>query len=478
MRFITTNGVMTPWVRQLVGASALALLGGCASLSADGGFGPVQQAVKERLNQDVEWQRDEAQRGAAAQRVAQLLAEPLQPDQAVQVALLNNRGLQASFYDLGISEADLVVAGRLPNPGFSFGRLTRGDEVEFDRGFHFNLARLLTFSLAQEVEQRRFDETRRQVTQNVLGLAAQVRKAYFLAVAAEQTVRYMRQVQDAAEAGSELAKRMAQAGNWSKLQQAREHSFYADAALNLARAQQAQVASHEALSRLLGLDPQQGDFRLPDRLPDLPASPDELPQVEQSAMDQRLDVQAAKLRTAQLASNLGLSRATRFINVLELGVVRNSSNEQGPQRGYEISLELPLFDWGQARTAKAQALYMQSVHQTAQTAIEARSEVRQAYQAYRSSFEVARQYRDEIVPLKKRISDEVLLQYNGMLIGVFDLLADARSQIDSVNGSIQAQRDFWIAKADLDMALSGKAALTSPDASTAMPAATTSGQHP
>jgi outer membrane protein TolC len=228
----------------------------------------------------------------------------------------------------------------------------------------------------------------------------------------------------------------------------------------------------------LGLDPQQGDFRLPDRLPDLPASPDELPQVEQSAMDQRLDVQAAKLRTAQLASNLGLSRATRFINVLELGVVRNSSNEQGPQRGYEISLELPLFDWGQARTAKAQALYMQSVHQTAQTAIEARSEVRQAYQAYRSSFEVARQYRDEIVPLKKRISDEVLLQYNGMLIGVFDLLADARSQIDSVNGSIQAQRDFWIAKADLDMALSGKAALTSPDASTAMPAATTPGQHP
>lgn len=446
--------------RRMASAAALALLSGCASFSPDGGFGSVQQTVKDRLQLDVEWQRTEAQRSQAEERVAQLLSRPLSADQAVQVALLANRGLQASLHELGVSEADAVSAGRLPNPGFSFGRLRRGDEIEIERGFHLNLARLLTMPLARQVEQRRWEQSRRLVTQQILSLAAEVRKAYFNAVAADQSVIYLRQVKEAAEAGSELARRMAQAGNWSQLQQAREQSFHADAVLNLLKAEQVRSAAHERLVRLVGMAPTQGKLLLPDRLPDLPAKADELPAIEQAAMDQRLDVQAAKLQAEQQARNLGLVKATRFVNVLELGVVHNSSNEAPTQRGYEISLELPLFDGGQARTAKAESLYMQAVHLAAQTALEAQSEVREAFTAYRSSFELARHYRDEIVPLKKRISDEVLLQYNGMFIGVFELLADARAQIESVNASIQAQRDFWIARSDLDMALSGKVALT------------------
>ena len=129
-------------------------------------------------------------------------------------------------------------------------------------------------------------------------------------------------------------------------------------------------------------------------------------------------------------------------------------------RGWEIGFELPLFDWGDARVAKAEAVYMQTVHLAAQTAIEARSEVREAYTAYRTAFELARFQRDEVVPLNQRISEENLLRYNGMFIGVFELLADARTQIASVNTSIQALRDFWLAQADLDMALIGKPSLT------------------
>ena len=140
---------------------------------------------------------------------------------------------------------------------------------------------------------------------------------------------------------------------------------------------------------------------------------------------------------------------------------RNSYNDLPVQRGYTISLELPIFDWGTARVAKAEAIYRQSVNRTAQTAINARSEVRQAYMGYRSSFDIARHFRDEIVPLKRRISEENLLRYNGMLIGVFELLADARSQITSVQGYIAALRDFWIAQADLDMALIGKPSMGS-----------------
>jgi outer membrane protein TolC len=196
-------------------------------------------------------------------------------------------------------------------------------------------------------------------------------------------------------------------------------------------------------------------FKLPDRLPDLPKAPNETADIESQAMSQRLDVQMAKRDAEATAKALGLTRATAFINVLDAGYINKSVTGSPRANGYEIALELPIFDWGGARTVKAEALYMQSVHRTADAAIRARSEVREAYSAYRTSYDLARHYRDEVVPLRKKISDEVLLRYNGMLAGVFELLADARDQINSVNTAIEAKRDFWIAETDLQAAING-----------------------
>ena len=452
-------------------------LSACASFSPDGGFAGVEGAAKDRLGKDLKWAKTDADRDALEKRVTELLAKPLSVDDAVQIALLNNKGLQASFAELGITEAELVQAGRLPNPGFSFGRNTRGNEVEIERGIHFNLARLLAMPLMSEVEGRRFARVQSETTQQMLSLASQTRKAWIAAVAAGETVGYMQQVRQAAEAGAELGRRMAQAGNWNKITQAREQSFYADAALNLVRAERAQLAARERLTRLMGLWAMQTAFTLPARLPELPAAAQDLPGVEQTALAQRLDVQAARLGAEQTAKNLGLTRTTRFINVLELGVVHNNSNEKPIQRGYELRFELPLFDWSGARVARAEAIYMQAVNRAAETAVNARSEVREAYLGYRSSHDMARHYRDEIVPLKKRISEENVLRYNGMLIGVFELLADARSQIAGVNGYIEALRDFWLAQADLDMALIGKPTLSAVPAAGMTPAATNAAAH-
>jgi outer membrane protein TolC len=300
------------------------------------------------------------------------------------------------------------------------------------------------------------------VALTVLTLAADTRKAWVSAVAAQESVRYTQQVMQAAEASAELARRMAQVGNYNKLQQAREQSFYAEAALNQARALQLQRSTRERLTRLLGLWGTQAEFKLPERLPDLPKEANELPDIERIAIAQRLDVQAARETTELTARNLGLTEATRFINVLELGYQSNGSNQEPTQHGWELTLELPLFDWGQARVARAESVYMQSLQRAAETAINARSEVREAYGAYRSAWDIARHHRDEIVPLRQRIAEENVLRYNGMLIGVFELLFDARVQIVSVHAAIDALRDFWLAQADLDMALVGRPSLTAP----------------
>ena len=447
--------------RRLPLVLASLTLAGCASFSPDGGFGAVEQVAQERLGKDALWARTAEDQNRIDARVAELLARPLTVDDAVQVALLNNKGLQARFFELGIGEAELVQASRLPNPGFSFGRLQRGDEIELERGYHLNLARLLAMPLMRQIEERRFAQTRGAVAVQLLSLASEARKAYFTAVAAEETVRYRRQVQQAAEAGAELARRMAEVGNFNKLQRMREQGFYADATLSLARAEHAALASREKLTRLMGLWGMQTRFQLPERLPDLPEAPKDQPDIERAALAQRLDVQGAKLAAEQTAKNLGLTKTTRFVNVLELGWVHNSSNEEPTQTGWELGLELPLFDWGGARVARAEAVYMQALNRAAETAVNARSEVREAYGVYRSSWDIARHHRDEIVPLRRRIAEENVLRYNGMLIGVFELLADARSQIASVNGYIESLRDFWLAQADLEMALIGKPGLSS-----------------
>ena len=382
----------------------LLLLGGCTTLSPDAGLREVRQLVEPRLGvpATLEWAGRPADQARIDARVAQLLAQPLGRDEAVQVALLNNRGLQAAFAELGITEAEVAQAGRLPNPGFSFGRVTRGDEVELERGLHFNLARLLALPLVQRLEARRLAQQQAGVAQQVLSLAADTRKAWVQAVAAQEALRYGQQVMQAAEASAELARRMAQVGNFNKLQQAREQAFYSDAALNMVRAQQHALASRERLTRLLGLWGGQTTFRLPERLPDLPAQPRELPDLERTALTQRLDVAAARAAVEQTAQQLGLTRTTRLLNVLELGAQRNSSNEAPTQRGWEIALELPLFDWGQARVARAEGVYMQALHRAAETAINARSEVREAYGAYRAAWDIARHHREEIVPLRAR----------------------------------------------------------------------------
>ena len=442
--------------RLTIIAAASLLLAGCASFSPDGGFGKVSQLTQERTGQGVALQRSPEDAQTAQNRVAELLQTALTADAAVEVALLNNRGLQAKFGDLGIAESELVRAGRLKNPSLSFGRMSGGGGVEIERTVLFDILGLLTMPMAKEVGQQRFEQAQYQAAYDAVSLAADVRRAYFDAVAAQELAKFYEQVKETADVSNELAKRMLQAGNFNKLAQMREQAFYADATAQLARAQHQAAAQREKLIRLLGLYGEQLNFRLPQRLPELPKQVLEPQNAEQTAMDKRLDVQMAKRAAEATAKSLHLTNATRMVNVLDVAYKNKSESGAPRANGYEIELELPLFDFGSTRAARAQATYMQAVNRTAEVAVNARSEVREAYSAYRTAYDLAQHYRDEVVPLRKRISEENLLRYNGMLIGVFELLADAREQVAGVTGYVQALRDFWVAETNLQTALTAR----------------------
>ncbi|WP_454807754.1 TolC family protein [Paraburkholderia fungorum] len=445
-----------PDSRVIAAVTVLVVLTGCTTFSKDGGFDTVSTTASQRLGKDAVLVRTDENRSAVARRTQELLSRPLSMDDAVQIALLNNRGLQAAYSDLGIAEADLVQAGRLPNPGFTFSRTHGGSDLSISRTFTLGLLSVLTLPLATRIESGRFEQTRLLAADAMLKVAADARRAYIGAVATKQSAGYAEQVKDSAQAGAELALRMQQAGNFSKLDYAREQAFYAQAVVQLAKARQQSVSAREKLTRTMGLWGSQAEYDLPERLPDLPATRPELPDLERFAMENRLDIQAAKLQTQSVARSLGLSRATRFINALDVGYQNNFTSSDGREQGYEIGVEIPLFDWGASKVARAEAIYLRSANRVAETAINARSEVRESYSAYVTNYDVAKHYRDEVVPIRKTMSDELLLRYNGMLASVFELLADSRDQIGAVNSAIDALRDYWLAQTDLQQALGGR----------------------
>lgn len=445
--------------RRLAAVATAALLAGCASLAPDGGLGEVQTAIAGKTGLAnatlVRAPTDETQKA-----IQEMIQAPVTAEVAVRIALLNNPGIHAALSALGISDAERVRAGRLPNPHFAIARLTEGDKLEIERVLSFDVIGLLTLPWRAQLANQQAALAQMQAAQDVVKLAASTRKAWVNAVAAQQTAGYLRDVKEAAEAGAELARRLARVGNWSRLNQAREQSLLADATAQLARAEQNAFASREQLTRLMGLWGAQTRFTLPERLPELPPAVQEIDNAEAQALRQRMDVRTAQAEAEYVAQSLGLTRATGFVNALEIGIRHNTKfdNAAGTQeakRGLEIGLPIPVFDWGQARNARAEALYMQSAARVREAAVNARSEAREAYHGYRTAYDVARHYRDEVVPLRKFINDEMVLRYSGMLSSVFELLADTRAHVLAVNGSIDALRDFWLADTDMQSALTG-----------------------
>ena len=439
------------WIAALL---CYAGVSGCATFSRDGGFDVVAAATRTQLGKDVRWPRSDAERAQSRRQVGELLAHPLSVDDAVQIALLDNPALQATFEELGISEADLVQSGKLPNPRFTLRRASAAGLYNVEETVSFNVLSLLTAGSVHAAEKRRFAQVQSTVLVAVVQLADRTRCAYYTALAARDSLRYMGQVEGAAQASAELARRMRQAGNWNGLDEVRQRGFHEQAMQDLARAQLADETARSDLARLLGIADER-PVLLAERLPDLPPSVATLPELEQMAMQNRIDLQIMRAQNDGLARRLKLTKSTRLVNVLELGPTRvqDGPRDYPYETGYEISFEVPVFDTGDARVRRAEAIYAQSVQHLAQAAIDARSDVRKASARYRATYELAARERDDIMPLRESIAQQDLLRYNASLISVFDLLADSRERIAAVNDYIQSVRDFWIAKSNLDTAL-------------------------
>lgn len=447
---------------KLAAAGAAALvLSGCATFNMDEAVKDTNSALPEFTGGKLELSRTPEQREARQKLAADLLAKPLSMEDAVQLSLANSPGLQALLAQSWAEGATASQFGRIANPVFTFERVRIGDELEIGRLLSVGLLDLLTLPQRQVISRSQVQQARTQLSMNVVDQVGQVRQAWVRAVAARQLLVYAEQVSRSAQASAELARRMQQVGNFTKLQRARQHAFYADAAAQLASAGHAATSSREELVRLLGLTSEQSQsLKLPDRLPNLPAQPRAPQQVADAALTQRLDVQLARLQLDVAGKAQGLSLLNTMLDA-EIGGRRdtiwdNADGDRSTRRGYELAIRLPLFDWGSSQRATMNAQSLQAANRYDSVIRGASSQLRESYSAYRTAYDLAKHYRDEVVPLRQTISEENVLRYNGMLIGVFELLADNRDQVSTVMSAINAQQQFWMADAGLSSSLIGK----------------------
>lgn len=439
---------------------ALLALTGCASFDIDQSTQKINQQYPAYTQGKLALSSTSAQHIDRQSQAANLLRVPLSQDAAVQIALLNSPALQAMLAQHQASGADTAKEGRIQNPLFNFERSRQSGELEIGRLLSFGLLDLLSLPQRQSMAQHGLAQAQTQLSLDVIASVSQVRVAWVKAVAAQQSLEYARQVGEAADASAMLAERMLKAGNFNNLQAARQQAFKADAVAQLSFARHVSLAAREELVRLLGLtDEQEKTLSLPERLPDLPATPLAVESIGPQATKNRLDIQLAKQELDAAAARQGLGLVSSFADI-ELGIRRDTNFDAAGhseiKRGFEVSLRLPLFDWGDAKRAAMNAKTLAASYRLQATVNNAGSHLRVSYSAYRSMYDIARQYRDEILPLRKRISAENQLRYNGMFISVFELLADSREQINSVLAAINAEQQFWLADAALQAELIGR----------------------
>ncbi len=441
--------------------AALVVLTGCTTVNIDQAVDRTNDEIKEVSSSKARLLRTADAKSVRDKQVVELLTSPLSQQAAVQLAIINSPALQTLLAERWGDLAQAAQGGRIANPILSLERVRALDELELGRILAFGLLDLITLPQRQKIATARMAQTELQMTADVVGLVSQVRMAWVAAVAASESAAYSKLVYESAQASAELAKRMQSVGNFTRLQRVRQQAFYADASIQLLASQQTATATREALIRLLGLkDADIDKLNLPERLPDLPKSFLSPEAVSQALTKQRLDVRMAHAQLDAASKSQGLNMLTSLTDI-ELGIIRNTvkdtvENTLAKSKGYELSIRLPIFDWGDTQRASMNATTLAAANRLEAAVIGASSDLRESYSAYRTAYDASRQYRDEILPLSKVIAEENVLRYNGMFIGVFELLADHRTQINTVKAAIAAQQQFWQADAALQATLLGK----------------------
>jgi cobalt-zinc-cadmium efflux system outer membrane protein len=421
-------------------------------------FQSVQQTVQERAGKTVRWQMDQAAHEQALQDVRLLLRKPLTIDSAVQIALFNNRSLQATVEEIGLSAADLIEAATIPNPKIDLSirfpdKPPSGTYIDYGAAIDF--LSIIMIPLKKRVAKDQLEAADLRVSNEILELISQVKTAFYSLQASQQLLKRFRLIVDTSAASLDLAQRQHEAGNITDLGLVQQQASYSRSRLDVAATEAEIRRNREKLNRLLGLWGMDTDWRVSDELPEVPSSDLPMRGLERLAISQRLDLQADYLQLTSQSKNLGLTKSFRLLGALDFGINSERETDSQTRTGPTFAIELPIFNQGQARIARGEAALRQAQDKFEALAVDVRSRIRELRDELTSKREIANFYEEELLPDQRRILNESLTNYNAMAIGNFELFTTKAEEARTEREYIEAVRDYWITRTELERAVGG-----------------------
>ncbi len=419
----------------------------------------VQSSVSDRIGTRVEWRKDLEAETEISRTVQTLLRGTITAERAVQIALLNNRELQATFEEIGIANADLTEAGLLKNPLFDVSarfpdRPPSATNLEF--AIVQDFLDLLMIPLRKKVAANELARAELKVGDAVLKLVAEVKTTFYTLQGKQMLFSRLGALENTNAAALELTQRQHEAGNINDLELANQQSTYSQSKLDAAQVAKEMRSDREKLNRLMGTWGNQTQWTISDELPEMAGRDFPTDRLESLAISQRLDLAASKAEVSAVVQSLGLTKTYRYVGAIEFGLDTEKSPDRQRVTGPTLRLELPIFNQGKGRIARLEAQLRQAERRLEAQAIDIRSEVREARDRLLAEKDLATYYREELVPERKRVLDLTLTNYNAMLKGPYDLLLARQNELAAERGYIEALRDYWIARADLERAVGGR----------------------
>lgn len=396
----------------------------------------------------------DASEGAVTADALALLDGGLTEADAVKIALLNNHAIRAQLQRLGIARADLVQAGLLANPVFSanakFFDDAREIELELTQSFLDLFFRPLRRSVAAALLEEREAEVKGEVLRTVFDV-----KRAFVRVRASQDVKELTaHVLKAAEASFQLMQALHAAGNVTDAQFTTEEAALGQAKLEHAKAVSEAIETREPLNVLLGLWGESTSWRIEGRLDALESAkaPEHL---ERRAIEQSLELVATKSRAQAAAQRAGLAPWQGIFGTGDVGVFAKNESDAGWGFGPGLSLPIPLFNRGQAQLAAAEAELDQALHEFTSEAVEIRSAARVFRERLLARSERALYLRQLHLPVRARLVQETLQNYNAMQIGAFEVLLAKQQEIEAGRQYVETLRDAHLARLDIEELIAG-----------------------
>ncbi len=441
---------------HVIAMSALVGLGGCTTTSPDGAFDEVAQTVGKRSGKRVAWNRDAQEIAPTKAEIRKLLSRTLTASSAVQIALLNNRRLQATYAELGIAQADLAQATRLPNPIVD-GSITFTDDGVTNLAFGgaLKVIEILYIPLKKRVAASQLEEVKLRVATQVLGVASETHLAFIDYQSSQQLVALFDDVLSSTRASMAAAKSLREAGNITALEFETQNGELVREKLSLAKSEARSTAAREALNVLMGLTGSQTRWTAAGRLPAIPSRKVPTHRSERRAIEASLELAASRQRLITLAKSYRLKRAESLVPDLEVGSEweRDDGEEEA---GPIFEIQLPLFDWGRPRKAKAMMELARARDTYTALAVRVRSAARLTKASLLTARKTALFYQKSVLPQSRRLLTETQRQVNAMQESVFQLIQAKQRQIRTSQESVQALADYWRARVRFSVLMRGK----------------------